>query len=76
MRFLLSGLDPGIPKRCCGQCRSFLKFVGQRVDSSQLAEEHGNKLRPGGEAPGMTFAFRFLHTLMKIGFWKRVVKFG
>jgi hypothetical protein len=36
------------------------------MGSAQLTEEHGNKLAPTSESPGMSFCFRFLHRLLEL----------
>ena len=46
------------------------------MGSAQLAEEHGHKLAPAGESPGMTFGFGFFDSLLKFDSEKRVVRVG
>jgi hypothetical protein len=36
------------------------------MGSAQLTEEHGNKLAPAGESPGMSFSFRFPNGLLEL----------
>jgi hypothetical protein len=37
------------------------------MSPAQLAKEHGHKLAPAGESPGMTFGFGFFDRLLEIG---------
>jgi hypothetical protein len=39
----------------------------QAVRPSQLAEQHGQELTPGGEAARMALGFVLLHRLLKLG---------
>jgi hypothetical protein len=36
------------------------------MGSAHLAEEHGHKLTPTSESPGMTFGFRLFDRLLKL----------
>lgn len=40
--------------------------LSQGVCPPQLAEQHGYKLAPGTESPGMTLGFRFVHYLLEL----------
>jgi hypothetical protein len=36
------------------------------MGSTQLAEEHGDKLAPAGESSGVTFGLGFFHSVLKL----------
>ncbi len=40
--------------------------LSERIGPSQLAEQHGYKLAPGTESPGVTLGFRLVHHLLEL----------
>jgi hypothetical protein len=44
----------------------------QRMGSTQLAEEHGDKLAPAGKPSGMSFGFSLFHSFLELHSWKQL----
>jgi hypothetical protein len=44
------------------------------VGAAQLAEQHGNELRPAGKSPGVALGSALAHQFLELGTWKKLEK--